>query len=280
MKKIIAALDGLKFSSTTCDIAISIARNTNAFLTGVFLDDFTYTSYRLHELVAKEGATDKELKLMEEKDISRRNLSTAAFETACRAAGVHYNIHHDKKIAIQELLHESVYADMLVIGNYETFTHYEENAPTHFIRELLPGVHCPVLLVPNQQTPIEKIVLLYDGGMASVHAIKMFMYLLPLFKHLPAEVIAVKGLYDDFHMPDNRLIKEYLKRHLPELVFTVLKGDPSVAITEHLKRENKNTLVVMGAYARGTVSRWIKPSLADILMLETKFPLFIAHDNR
>ena len=68
MKKIIAAFDGLKFSQSTLDYSINMAKQTNAYLAGVFLDDFTYTSYKIYDLVGKEGVTEQQLKDYTEKD--------------------------------------------------------------------------------------------------------------------------------------------------------------------------------------------------------------------
>lgn len=279
MKKIIAAFDGLKFSAATQHHAIEIARQTNTFLVGVFLEDFTYTSYKIYDLITKEGVTEKELRQFTEKDKSTRDRAVAVFEEACRAAGIPYSIHHDKNIALRELLHESVYADLLVIDSHETFSHYEEKLPTRFIRDMLPDVQCPVLLVPRPYKPIEKIVILYDGEPSSVHAVKMFSYMFPLLSELPVEVISAKGFYDDQHVPDNRLMKEYMKRHFPNACFTVLKGHADTAIAAHLQQEKKTVMVVLGAYRRGSVSRWLKQSMADILMQTINAPLFIAHNK-
>ncbi len=279
MKKIIAALDGLKFSAGTQHHAIEIARQANTFLVGVFLEDFTYTSYKIYDLITKEGVTEKELRQFSEKDKSTRDRAVAVFEEACRVAGVPYSIHHDKNIALQELLHESVYADLLVIDSHETFSHYDEKLPTRFIRDMLPDIQCPVLLVPQQYKPVEKIVILYDGEPSSVHAVKMFSYTFPLLTELPVEVLSAKGFYEDQHVPDNRLMKEYIKRHFPNAHFTVLKGHADTEIVQHLQKEKQEVMVVLGAYRRGSVSRWLKQSMADILMKEINKPLFIAHNK-
>ena len=179
MQKIIAAFDGLKYSTSTRDHAIALARSGNMHLTGVFLDDVTYTSYKVYELITKDGVSDKKLKQLAKKDYDTRNKAVADFENACRKAGVEYNIHHDRKTALKELLHESIYADLIIIDSKETLTHYDESLPTRFIRELLTDVQCPVLLVPQKYKPIEKIALLYDGRPSSVHAVRMFSYLYP-----------------------------------------------------------------------------------------------------
>ena len=167
----------------------------------------------------------------------------------------------------------------MIVDSKETLTHFEEEIPTLFIRDLLTDVQCPVLLTPKKYVPIEKIVLLYDGEPSSVHAIKMFNYLLPELMHLPTEVISVKSIKKDLHLPDNKLMKEFMKRHYPNATFTMLKGLPEIEIIHHLKGERQNILVVLGAYRRGMVSRWFRESMADILMKELKVPLFIAHNK-
>ncbi|MBK7376671.1 MAG: universal stress protein [Chitinophagaceae bacterium] len=277
MQKIIAAFDGLKYSTSTRDHAIALARSGNMHLTGVFLDDVTYTSYKVYELITKDGVSDKKLKQLAKKDYDTRNKAVADFENACRKAGVEYNIHHDRKTALKELLHESIYADLIIIDSKETLTHYDESLPTRFIRELLTDVQCPVLLVPQKYKPIEKIALLYDGRPSSVHAVRMFSYLYPAPAAMHVEVISVKGMGNDMHLPDGKLVKEFIKNHYPKAIFKVLKGLPEIEIVKHLAQENKNVLAVLGAYRRGTVSRWFKASMADELMIELKTPLFIAH---
>lgn len=277
MKKFIAAFDGLKFSESTKNYATNLAKQAHAHLVGVFLDDITYTSYKIYDLVTKEGVSEARLKQFEEKDKEDRGIAVANFEIACRQAGLEHSIHHDKNIALQELLHESVYADLLLIDTKETLTHYEEGVPTRFIKDLLTDVQCPVLALPNIYKPIEKIIYLYDGEPSSVYAIKMFSYLFQSLEQLPAEIVSVKNAENNLHIPDSFLMKEFMKRHHPGASFTILKGHPEIEIINQLKAETKNIMVVLGAYKRGTVSRWFRPSMANLLMQELDAPLFIAH---
>ena len=62
MKKITAAFDGLKYTESTRDYALNIAKQTNTHLVGVFLDDPTYTSYKVYDLISKEGVSEERLK--------------------------------------------------------------------------------------------------------------------------------------------------------------------------------------------------------------------------
>ena len=279
MKKIIAAFDGLKYAENTAACALNLANRTQTHLVGVFPDDLTYTSYLIHELVIKKGVTADQLKKFELKDAAARKASAEKFEKACKQAGIQYSLHYDKKVAIQGLKHESIYADMLVISMKETFSHFPEKPPTRFIRDLLSDTQCPVLLVPEKYKGIEKVVLLYDGEPSSVYAIKMFSYLLPEFADLPAEVISVNPANKSLHLPDNKLMKEFMKRHFPKAGYTILKVMAEEAIVKKLKEQQENTLVVLGAYRRGSVSRWFRESMADVLMKEVRLPLFIAHNK-
>lgn len=279
MKKIIAAFDGLKYSESTRDYAIHLAKQTNAHLVGVFLNDPTYTSYKIYELVAKQGVSLDRLKKFEAKDKTTRDAAVKNFEKICQQPKLEYSIHRDRNIAIQELIHESIYADLLVIDSKETLTHYEEKLPTRFIRNLLSDAQCPVLIVPHKYKPFQKIVLLYDGGPSSVYAIKTFSYLLPELKTLKTDVITINPINKTLHLPDKRLMKEFMKRHFPKANYTVMKGWAEIEIVKYLKAQHENILVVSGAYRRGTVSRWFRESMADRLMKEVKLPLYISHSS-
>jgi nucleotide-binding universal stress UspA family protein len=136
-----------------------------------------------------------------------------------------------------------------------------------------------VLIVPSQFKPIEKIFLLFDGAPSSVHAIKMFSYTLRSLKQIPAEVVSVNLPKQSSHVPDNRLMKEFMKRHFPDASFTVLKGFAEEEIVNHLSQQTERALIVLGAYRRSSVSRWFRESMADTLMKDLKIPLFIAHNK-
>ncbi|MDX2049072.1 MAG: universal stress protein [Chitinophagaceae bacterium] len=277
MQKIAAAFDGLKYSAATRDYALYLAKQTGAHLVGIFMDDPTYTSYKIYELLTKQGLSENRLKKSEAKDKATRNAAADDFEKNCQKEGLKYTIHHDRNIAIQELKHESIYADLLIIDSKETLTHYDEDMPTRFIRDLLGDAQCPVLLVPQKYKPVQKIILLYDGAPSSVHALKMFSYLLPRLKELATEVILVNPVNKSLHLPDNKLMKEFLKRHYPDAKLKVMKGTAEDEIVKYLKQQPENTLVIAGAYRRGTVSMWFRESMADVLMKKLKLPLFIAH---
>lgn len=180
---------------------------------------------------------------------------------------------------MQELKLESMFADLIIINEQEDFSPLKENTPSRFMKDILAGVQCPVLIVPPDYKPINKIVLLYDGEPSSVYAIKMFSYLLNNFNGVPVEVFTVKDRKTDLHLQDNKLMTEFINRHFAEVTYTITKGDAEEQILDHLRNHKENELVVLGAYRRNEISRWFKPSMADTLMKELDTPLFIAHNN-
>ena len=90
MKKIIAAFDGLQYSESTSDYAIYLAKQTNTHLVGVFMDDQIYTSYKIYDLIAKEGVSEDKLKKFAAKDKAARDAAAGNFEKACQQSGLEY----------------------------------------------------------------------------------------------------------------------------------------------------------------------------------------------
>lgn len=278
-KKIIAVFDGLKFSKSTLEYALRISKETNAFLVGVFLDEFIYRSYNVTQVISTNKNSEEVIKSLDEKDKKQRDESVSTFVKACTVAGIKYSYHRNTGIAIHELQEESIFADLIIINDSETFNRFSQNQPTRFIKELLSEVQCPVMLVPNKFRPIDKITLLYDGGPSSVFAIKMFSYLLGHLSNVSVEVFVVKSDSKSTHLPSNKLVREFISRHFPKAKYVVAKGNAEEEVLKHLNLHKGNELVVLGAYRRSEISRWFKTSMADILMKELETTLFIAHNK-
>lgn len=277
MKKIIAAIDGLKYAQSTVHYALQIARETQSHLVGIFLEDFSYHSYSIYNISPQLEPWQEQIRELNEEDKLLRDQAVTSFKEICDLAGVPFTIHHDRNFAIAELLHETVYADLLIISKRETLSPFPQNPPTGFLRDLLSDAQCPVIVVPEEFEIADGVVLLYDGQPSSVFAIKMFSYLLPFMKDLPITILSVKPDDENLHVPDNRLMKEYAKRHFQNASYQVLHGTPEEEIVNYLNDSNLDPLVVLGAYQRSTVSRWFRRSMADVLMEKLNNPLLIAH---
>ncbi|HLG40212.1 MAG TPA: universal stress protein [Chitinophagaceae bacterium] len=279
MKKFLAVFDGYKMSKSTLEYAIQLTWAADAHLVGVFLDEFIYRNYNVTKVIKIYNDYDTAIRALDAKDKEKRDGSARQFQKACSKAAIRFSIHRDKSIAIQELKHESMFADLIIINENETFTKQREEPPTRFMKDLLGDVQCPVLVVPDAFRRIDKIVLLYDGGPSALFAVKMFSYLFGTLKELPVEVYTVNDRLASLRMPDNKLMREFIKRHFPKVIYTINKGNAEEQILGHLRNHKENELVVLGAYRRTELSRWFKKSMADVLMKELDTPLFIAHNK-
>ena len=279
MKKFLAVFDGYKMSKSTLDYALQMAQVTPAHLVGVFLDESIYRTYNITKIIKTYDDYDSVIKKLDAKDKVKRDKAVIEFQKACEKAKITFSIHRDTNIALQELKHESMFADLIIINEYETFTKNKEPLPTSFMKDLLGDVQCPVLVVPNVFKQVDKIVLLYDGGPSALYALKMFSYLFGNFQDLPVEVYTVNDRMDNHRLPDNKLMREFIKNHFPNATYTIAQGYAEEQILNYLRKHKENDLVVLGAYRRSELSRWFKTSMGDILMKELDTPLFIAHSK-
>jgi hypothetical protein len=278
MNKIILALDSLRPSKSAISYAMDLCTSIDSHLVAIFLDDFTNISYKSQQMLRNQITVSQEsYDDCIEEDNETRKESVTLFEKMAGKLNLDYTIHHDANISLNELISESSYADLLVIENKETMTYYAENPPTHFIRNLLREVHCPVLIVPKVYYKINKVLFLYDGEPDSAAAIKMFGYLFRNYKGVSVEILTVKSNKRDQPLLNNHLLKEYMTGHFPNTIYTTLQGLPDIEIINHLKFRYENELIVLGSYHRGKFSRLLRPSIAEALMKETKTPLFIGN---
>ena len=89
MKKIIAAFDGLRFSESTLEYALYLAKQYNAHITGVFLHESTKLGYALYESMVSQSPSGKRIvNEIDKTDAETLHEVTGIFESRCRAAGV------------------------------------------------------------------------------------------------------------------------------------------------------------------------------------------------
>jgi nucleotide-binding universal stress UspA family protein len=281
MNKILAVFDGLKLSQSTADYAIFMAKQFNAHIVAVFLQDIAYRSEPIGVDIWWPYYTETDmdrLKTIEQKDVKTRAASVVKLTTLFERNGVHFTIHQNKYLAFTALLNESHFADLIVIEETAAFSNYDKKIPSRFVKDLLHDADCPVMLLPKKFRLPEKIVFAYDGSPSSVYAIRQFSYIFPQLNSLAAEIIYITLEKNSTHLPETHLIHELLKRKYPEVKQQVIRQDgDGQALLSYLAKETASCIVVMGAYKRSALSMLLHRSEADILIKELELPLFIAH---
>jgi nucleotide-binding universal stress UspA family protein len=279
MNKVIAAFDGLKISDSTIAYSIYLSKYFSAHIVAAFLADIVYHGREENgfgQPYEENDWTGIETYIKKEELIRKEAIKKV--QQRLDAEGVHYNIHRDEQIAIQSLIKESHFADMILIDCNESFSTWDKSKPSRFIRNLLADADCPLMIVPKEAKPIEKFVFAYDGSPASVYAIRHFTYLFHVLPTQQVEIMMVTTEEHSTHFPEHELLKELLKRRYKVVAQSLIRSEyPADAMADYFLSEKKNCMVVLGAYQRSSFSRWLQQSTADILIEKLEIPLFIAH---
>jgi hypothetical protein len=276
MKKIIAALDGLDFSVSAAKYAAYLASSAKAMLSGIFLDDRTYHSYRIYDLLDDEGLSESRLKEMNAKEDQARKEAVKEFEKICNQADAKFKVRHDRNTALKELLTESIYADILVIDRRNTFGNKDRKIPGAFLKSVLNNMACPALVVPSSFRIFHKLIFLYDGSPPSVYAIKAFAYVLTPFCKLPLEILTVKQSGSNPDISGKYLMNDWIKKYFTQIIYKETQGDPEDAVIQYAKTQKVAPLFIAGARPQGVLSPWFRESMADTLIKKLQAPLFVA----
>jgi nucleotide-binding universal stress UspA family protein len=277
MKRILIVFQGIGFPYLILENAITLARDTQAVLVGVFLKEFTRRGpgYPFFNDMALTGV-ELYAGHLEAEDSELIRKHTDMFTQHCKSSGIKYAVHNAEGTPIESLLRETVFADIVVIDAKASLnTSHPDNKISAPLKELLIDSKCPALITDNSFRFFKNIILTYDGSLSSIYSIKLFTYVFAAYKQLPASLVSINRAAGD-EMKEEKLIMEFLDQHYPGISYSLLNGDPYTVLPEFVKTY-PDPVVVMGAYGRSALSRFFHASLADKILLETNAPLFIAH---
>jgi len=271
MEKILLAMDGSRQNTYAIEFACYLARLTGSQLTGVFLDG-------LPDPQPGEGLRTSEPVLAGEMsgwpdDPVLRQVSR--FREACVSQEVAASVYREKGVPLGEILRESRFSDLIVVDPETPFRAVGTEFPGRFIRDVLLAAECPVIVSPYGFDGLEEVIFAYNGSGSSVFSIKQFTYLFPMLRHKKAVVVQVSKEGDEA-VKEVSDMKDWLSAHYAAVELVALKGEVSDELFGYLL-EKKKGVVILGAYGRGILSRFLKPSHASLLLRTINLPIFIAH---
>lgn len=276
MKKILAVYDGTKYSEGASKYAIELAKATKSLLVGVFIHDMRYLNLAYVASWDQPFVDFSTLDTVQKEDHEKVKLNIALFNRACDEKGIRHKVHLDKGVPLQEVLRESVFADILIVDSHTGFFSVGDSSPSPFLKDLLADAHCPVLIVPHSYTYFDKAILCYDGSGSSLSAIKMFAYLFPELGDMETVVVSVNDSSSN-HLKDGNNFKDLASAHFNNISYEVLNGNAEDELIRYLKQSGTNSIVVMGAYGRSAFSRLFQQSMANRVIKELNLPVFITH---
>jgi hypothetical protein len=272
MGKIILAINELKLNEQTINFACVVANLSQSELIGIFLEDPDRDKIHVQDqlyIVEPMGILSPDAK----EEHTRQSIET--FKDACEAQKVKCSVHVDNGIPADELIAESRFADILILEAGISFELDNESDPAKFVKEMLASAECPVIVAPDKFADIDELLFTYDGGKASVFAMKQFTYLFPGLRNKKVSVIEVNE-DNESNIPEKDKLQEWLRSYYETVDFIAATGFAQERLLEYLSGKDR-ILVVMGAFSRSTISNMIKPSTAIPLIESMSQPLFIAH---
>ena len=278
MKKLLVILNGADAPTHVISSAIAIAKATNAMLHAVFLIPFVYKAALAYPFLNDLSLATMDVSgvSIEEENQALTNDNIQLFVDACDNAKVTCKISSGHETPLEELIQHSAFADLVIADAKTDFASTISMPLTVSLSDLLTDAHCPVLLLQEEMRQPAEIILSYDGSFSSIHALKMFSYIFPEWRNVPARLLSITP---DKHLEYEEYIKDWLPRHFTNADITLLKGTVKKEITEVIREHEHNTLVVMGAYGRTAISRLFRKSLSNTVINDTKAALFISHER-
>lgn len=272
MKKVLLMFDGAHFSKGAFDFVRQLNNLEHVLVTGVFLPQSIASSLWSYT----DAMTGTVLvPVLPETDPAILTASKTEFETRCKKSGIEYRVHEDAyDFALPELITESRFADLLVIGS-ESFYEGREESINEYLQEVLQKVECPVIVVPETFEFPNTTVLSYDGSASSVYAIKQFAYLFPELSRQPTLLVYAHE-DDKIEFPHENNIEELAARHFQDLTMMKLEINPTKYFAAWMNNK-EGAILVAGAYGRSTISQVLRKSFIKSIIGAHKIPVFIAH---
>ncbi len=270
MKKILLVCDGNNFPEGALEVIKLINEKSLIEATGIFLSSVEYAyiwySDDFNPNSILKGFIEEE-KLNMEKSIQH-------FKTLCIKNTINYKIHFNDDFIISAMEKESRFADLMVMSSELFYKTLSDHQPNTITKNILHYAECPVLLVPEKMEKIEKIILSFDGSENSVFAIKQFVYLLPEFCNLETYLVYADDKID--FTPDIKAISEFASLHFSNLKIEKLDFNPKKHFSIWASEE-KNAMLVSGAFSRSSFSRLLKKSFINDVISDHDIPVFVAH---
>ncbi|HTR29576.1 MAG TPA: hypothetical protein VMH27_09920 [Puia sp.] len=272
MKRILFVGAGKEFPGGAFQFLQSLPDEREISVTGLF---FCTIDYEAFNTVSQIPISAPYVRLRE-RELEELQGNKAVFARKCSDCRLKFNVHANEETWDSHLFaRESRFSDLVVLSAEQFYGEVDPSQPNLFLREALHAAECPVMIIPENYSAPEHLVIAYDGGRDSLHAIKQFTYLFPQYTDLPTEIIYVKE-DNSTDMPDHELLRNFSRLHFSSLNFSRLHFKAARYFAAWIG-EKKNVLMVSGSFGRSPFSYITRESFSKQIVRDHRMPVFIAH---
>lgn len=276
MEKIFVLMDPMNPANNALDFARFLQRQAPFRITCILLDNPETAKSVQRDLHGFPVVfADQDLRKNQIAAEARVEARISGLKKEFASTGVDFKRHHIHPLHVEDILRESLFADLLVLDARMMSGHASEESPTMFVREILAKSSCPVIVAPESIEEPEEIVFCNNYTPDSIFAIKQFAHLFPHWQRKKLTILEVMISSGKETNVQNRL-SEWLQSHFPDFRFEIFNGDVNHILFDYLFKK-KNSFIVMGAYGRSALSTFLKKSRAGHLIKMITQPVFISH---
>jgi nucleotide-binding universal stress UspA family protein len=272
MKKVLVLFDGGHTAKGALEFANKLNQQERILLTGLFLPSIDYTDVMLYYAGGMAGPvyiptvdTDPEA--------IQKNI--AQFKAYCVKHDIEHRVHEEVYDRVKNVIEqESRFADLMLMSGELFYSNLGEETQQEYMEDAMHKAQCPTMVLPENYTMPDNVVIAYDGRDSSVFALKQFTYLLPQLCNLPALMVYANPDNDD--IPEMAYAEEWGARHFKDLTLFRLEADAKKYFNTWMM-DRGNSMVVTGGYSRGGISQLFRKHFVEDVIKDHKLPVFIAH---
>jgi nucleotide-binding universal stress UspA family protein len=272
LKRILVALSGTPYTQSAVGHALELARAHDADVTGVSVTDLARLAYVGAVPVGAIGAAhDLEMHRIHVTQ-ERIEQNIAAFESACRAAGVRCGVARETGTPLDELKSLWRYHDFTIFGLRGLFEYGVVHNPDDMLIGLIKHGVRPILAAAREHRAVRRVLIAYNGSMESAKAMKQFVQTLLW----PDPVVRIV-CFD--HRPDKGrpLLADaasYCEAHGLAVETALVDAPPRQELLKDAAAWGAD-LIVMGATARSRIFQHVLGDTVLTAVRHSDIPLFL-----
>lgn len=260
IRRLLLAVDKMPGSRLAATLAIGLAQLSRAMITGLAAIEPNWgngTVVRMDESEARRLLTE----LVEAGD----------------AAGIEVATMIREGQAPDVVVAEATTHDLLVLGRDARFWTAGDSLPSNAVTTILHRMVQPILLAPLAEPGSDRVLVAFDGSVASSRAIHLFA-LLGLAQGREVQIVSVAGHRGEAEL-NARAAATLLKAHGAAKV-NVAGVQTTIGPAEEILRQARDldaAMVVMGAYGHGGIHKLLSGSTTERLLQACPCSLFLHH---
>ncbi len=271
MKKVLMVFDNTNFSEGAFEFARWLNQREPVLVTAAFVPQVDFANLWSYT-AGVAGAMV--IPMLEETDAELVQKNIERFEELCKRNKMTFAVHRDfYGFVVPELQKESRFSDLMILGGENFYLNLGAGVDDS-MKETLHASECPVVVVPERYELPQAVVLAYDGGASSLHAMKQFSFLFSQLTALPTLLVYWAG--KDQPIPAKENIEEWARCHFKNLELLKLDKNSQPYFNTWLKAR-PGAMLVSGAFGRSQLSQMFRKSFVAPVIEEHRVPLFIAH---